>query len=70
MKRKFRDGMRVIGKEGDEGKGSFRGRKGTVAGYVVGSGYLVKFDDGRDEYVYAHWLEAVQPTESAPPATP
>ncbi len=21
------------------------------------SGYLVRFDDGLDEYVYAHWLE-------------
>src|SRR5437879_4425905 len=67
MKRKLRDGSRVIGKEGkegDEGKACFRGRKGTVAGYLAGSGYLVKLDDGLDEYVYAHWLEAAPPPET------
>jgi len=58
MKRKFSNGARVKGIEGDEGKGSFRGRAGTVLDYLSGSGYLVRFDDGRDEYAYAHWLEA------------
>jgi len=58
MKRKFASGERVRGKEGDEGKASFRGRIGTVLSYLRGSGYLVRFDDGREEYVYAHWLEA------------
>ena len=58
MKRKFANGARVRGKEGDGGKASFRGRVGTIASYLPGSGYLVRFDDGRDEYVYAHWLEA------------
>lgn len=54
--RKFTMGARVRGKE--EGPGSFRGRTGTVIGYVSGSGYEVAFDDGRVEYAYAHWLEA------------
>jgi hypothetical protein len=56
-KRKFLDGMRVRGKE--EGPGSFRGRTGTVVGYVRWSRqYQVNFDDGRVEYPYVHWLEA------------
>jgi hypothetical protein len=57
MKRKFADGTLVKGKEGDDGKASFRGRVGTVISYLSGSGYLVRFDDGQDEYAYAHWLE-------------
>jgi hypothetical protein len=52
---KFAMGARVRGKE--EGPASFRGRTGTVIGYVSGSGYQVSFDDGRVEYAYAHWLE-------------
>lgn len=54
--KKFAPTVRVRGRE--EGPGSFRGRMGMVIGYVSGSGYLVRFDDGREEYVYAHWLEA------------
>jgi hypothetical protein len=57
MKRKFADGARVKGKEGDDGKASFRGRVGTVISYLSGSGYFVRFDDGLDEYAYVHWLE-------------
>jgi ribosomal protein L21E len=55
MKRKFADSARV---KGNDVKASFRGRTGTVVGYVRGSGYNVKFDDGLEEFVYAHWLEA------------
>lgn len=59
MKRKFGNTARVRGIDKDEVPASFRGRTGTVAGYVRGSGYFVKFDDGRDEYAYAQWLEAI-----------
>jgi hypothetical protein len=55
-KRKFADGARVRGRE--ERAGSFRGRTGTVTGYVPRSGYWVNFDDGRTENVPSHWLEA------------
>jgi hypothetical protein len=55
-KRKFADGARVRGRE--EGRASFRGRTGTVTGYVPGSGYWVNFDDGMTENVPAYWLEA------------
>jgi hypothetical protein len=55
-KRKFSHGARVIGKE--EGPASFRGRTGTVIGYLSGSGYQVRFDDGPIEYAYAHWLRS------------
>jgi hypothetical protein len=54
--RKFANGARVRGRE--EGAASFRGRTGTVTGYVPNSGYWVCFDDGRIENVPAHWLEA------------
>ncbi len=36
----------------------FRGRTGTVASYVPGSGHWVNFDDGRVENVLVHWLDA------------
>jgi ribosomal protein L21E len=56
-KRKFLDGARVKGCE--EGQASFRGRTGTVVGYVGRSReYKVNFDDGRVDYAYAHSLEA------------
>jgi hypothetical protein len=55
-KRKFPDGARVRGCE--EGLASFRGRIGTVAGYVGRSReYKVNFDDGRVEYAYVYCLE-------------
>jgi hypothetical protein len=59
IQRKFPEGARVIGKE--ESPGSFRGRTGTVTGFVSGSGYQVSFDDGRIEYAYAYWLEGEPP---------
>ena len=55
-KRKFEDGARVRGRE--EGAASFRGRTGTVTGYVPCSGYCVNFDDGMTENVPSYWLEA------------
>jgi hypothetical protein len=56
MKRKFVDGARVSGK--DDGPGSFRSRQGTIVSYFGRSEYLVRFDDGREEYARSHWLEA------------
>ena len=55
-KRKFADGARVRGRE--EGAASFRGRTGTVTGYVPRSGYWVCSDDGRTENVPSYWLES------------
>jgi hypothetical protein len=57
--RKFINGIRVRGREGDECPHGFRGRTGRVVGYAGGSGYLVRFDDGVEEFTYAHWLEGV-----------
>jgi len=57
--RKFINGVRVRGREDDECPASFQDRTGTVAGYAGGSGYLVRFDDGVEEFTYAHWLESV-----------
>jgi hypothetical protein len=54
-RRKSADGALVQGRE--EGAASFRGRTGTVTGYVPGSGYWVAFDDGRTENVPGHWLQ-------------
>jgi hypothetical protein len=52
----FKPGERV---RGSDRKASFRGRQGTVVKYGPGKGeYLVKFDDGREEYVNTEWLEA------------
>lgn len=56
MKRKFEIGSRV---QGNDVRASFSTRPGTVLEYHDGTHeYLVRFDDGRDEYVPAHWLEA------------
>ncbi len=57
MRRKFVDGTRVRSRE--EGAASFRGRTGTVVSYWGESQYLVRFDDGREEYAYSYWLEAI-----------
>ena len=38
---------------------------GTVVGYSRESGYLVQFDNGLEEYVYAQWLEAAPQSEPA-----
>jgi hypothetical protein len=56
--RKFVSGDRVRGRNDENCPGSFRTLTGTVTDYVIGSGYFVRFDDGGEEYVYAHWLEA------------
>ncbi len=51
---KFNMGDRVIG---NDKKASFRDRKGTVIGYEPRTHeYLVRFDDGRNEYVNPSWL--------------
>ncbi len=53
-KLKFNMGDIVIG---NDKKASFRGRKGTVIGYEPRTHeYLVRFDDGRNEYVNPSWL--------------
>jgi hypothetical protein len=57
--RPFVDGERVRGRDDDQCPLNFRGRTGTVLGYYVGSGCLVRFDDGAEEYAYVHWLEIV-----------
>ena len=62
-RRKFSIGDRVIG---NDKKASFRGRKGTVAGYEPGSQYWVKFDDGPTECVYSWWLEKELEARSLP----
>jgi len=54
-RRKFNIGDRIIG---NDKKASFRDRRGTVVEYWVLTGeYLVRFDDGRDEYVNPGWLD-------------
>jgi len=51
---KFNMGDMVIG---NDKKASFRDRKGTVIGYEPRTHeYLVRFDDGRSEYVNPSWL--------------
>jgi hypothetical protein len=54
----------VRGREDDECPRGFRGRIGTVVGYAGGSGYFVRFDDGIEEFTYAHWLENVGKVET------
>ena len=52
---KFDMGDIVIG---NDRKASFRDRKGTVIGYEPRTHeYLVRFDDGRNEYVNPSWLD-------------
>jgi hypothetical protein len=58
--RKFVSGDRVRGRYDEKCPESFRARSGTVMSYVIGSGYFIRFDDGKEEYVYAHWLEATE----------
>jgi site-specific DNA-methyltransferase (adenine-specific) len=51
---KFNMGDRVIG---NDKKASFRDREGTIIGYEPRTHeYLVRFDDGRNEYVNPSWL--------------
>jgi hypothetical protein len=49
----------VRGRENDECPRGFRGRTGKIVGYAGGSGYFVHFDDGIEEFTYAHWLEKI-----------
>jgi len=56
MTRKFNDGARVIG---NDVRASFRQRSGTVQSYAGEGEYWVKFDDGVEECVPSHWLDAV-----------
>lgn len=60
-KPKLAVGDRVIGRD-DGGRGSFRGRKGTVVERGPGgSEYGVKFDDTQTvEYVDARWIQLLR----------
>lgn len=54
-RRKFNIGDRVIG---NDQKGSFADRKGTIVRYIQEySQYQVRFDDGRTETVYSWWID-------------
>lgn len=55
VRHKFQVGMRV---KGNDISRSLRGKLGTVLAYLMGAGYLVRFDDGREEYVATSWLDA------------
>ena len=60
---RFVKGERVRGRQDEQCPENFRGRSGTVLGYYLGSGCLVRFDDdGAEEYAYSHWLEGIAPT--------
>jgi len=67
---KFNMGDIVIG---NDKKASFRDRKGIVIGYEPRTHeYLVRFDDGRNEYVNPSWLnygvkEGRSPSQKHPP---
>jgi hypothetical protein len=54
----FHPGQRVIG---NDKKAAYRQREGTVVKYGPGKGeYLVRFDDGREEYINTEWLEPLE----------
>ncbi len=54
-KRKFYIGEKVVG---NDKRASFRDRRGIVLRYGPGKAeYLVRFDDGREEYVNSWWLD-------------
>ena len=53
-RRKFASGDRVIG---NNNKGAFWGRKGTIVRYEAPSQYYVQFDDGLRECTDSHWLD-------------
>ena len=58
-RKKFDIGSRVIG---NDKKASFKDRRGTVVKYWTPTGeYLIRFDDGRDEYVNPRWLDSENP---------
>ncbi len=57
-RRKFKIGDRVIG---NDKKGSFADRKGTIISYIGEySQYQVRFDDGKTETVYSWWIDALR----------
>ena len=57
-RRKFNIGDRVIG---NDKRGSFAGRKGTIVGYIREySQYQVLFDDGLTETVYSWWIDPLK----------
>ena len=54
----FHPGDRV---KGNDKKADYRGDLGTVVKYGPGKGeYLVRFDDGREEYINTEWLEPLE----------
>ena len=60
-RRKFKIGDRVIG---NDKKGSFVDRKGTIVRYIPEySQYQVLFDDGRTETVYSWWIDLLNGKE-------
>jgi hypothetical protein len=57
-KRKFKIGDRVMG---NDKKGSFADRKGTIIGYLPKySQYQVRFDDGLTETVFSLWIDSLK----------
>ena len=57
-RRKFEIEDRVIG---NDKKGSFADRKGTITGNIPEySQYQVLFDDGVTETVYSWWIDALK----------
>lgn len=55
---KFYPGDRVIG---NDKKAAYRQSPGTVVKYGPGKGeYLVRFDEGPEEYVNTEWLEPLE----------
>lgn len=55
---KFYPGDRVIG---NDKRADYRQCRGTAIKYGPGKGeYLVRFDDGREEYVNTEWLEQLE----------
>jgi len=54
-RRKFKIGDRVIG---NDKKGSFADKKGTITGYIREySQYHVLFDNGETHTVYSWWID-------------
>ena len=58
---KFNNGDKVIG---NDKKGAFWGRKGTVVDYEKSGQYWVNFDDGAKEVVNSGWIDKLQPNPS------
>jgi len=55
---KFYAGDRVVG---NDKRADYRECRGTVVKYGPGKGeYLVRFDDGREEYVNTEWLDQLE----------